>query len=121
SIVLAVLERRNALKLQTHDVFVNVAGGIRIDEPAADLGIAVAVASSFRDRPVDPHTVFFGEVGLAGEVRSVARAELRLREAARLGFKRCVMPKGNDASLKAAGIEAIAVATVAEALEAAML
>lgn len=121
SIVLAVLERRNGLQLHTHDVYLNVAGGIRLEEPAADLGIAVAVASALRSRPVDQETVIFGEIGLAGEVRAVANAAARTQEAVRLGFRRCVLPAGNMKGLKVPErLELIPVTTVADALAAAM-
>jgi len=92
SLVLAVLEKRGRLGISTQDVFVNIPGGVRVEEPAADLGMAVAVASSLKDRAVLPETVFFGEVGLSGEIRSVNRPDDRMREAARLGFRRCVAP-----------------------------
>ena len=84
------LARHAGLNLTAHDVYVNVAGGLRIDEPAADLAIAVALASSLRDRPVQPATVLAGEVSLSGRIRSAARAERRLLEASRLGFERLV-------------------------------
>jgi DNA repair protein RadA/Sms len=90
--LLAVLEKREGLRLSTHDVFLNVVGGVRLDEPAVDLGVIVAVASSFRDIPTDTGTVLIGEVGLGGEVRSVSRIEARLKEAAKLGFERAIVP-----------------------------
>jgi DNA repair protein RadA/Sms len=92
ALVLAVLEKRARLGISTQDVFVNVPGGVRVDEPAADLGMAMAVASNLKDRAVRPDSVFFGEVGLSGEIRSVNRPQDRIREAARLGFRRCVAP-----------------------------
>lgn len=120
SIVMAVLERRNGLQLQTHDAYLNVAGGMHLEEPAVDLGIAVALASSLRDRSVDERTVIFGEVGLAGEVRAVTQAGLRVREAARMGFKRCVLPAGNMKGLVGpSDMQLHPVATVADALAAA--
>lgn len=120
SIVLAVLERRLGLQLQTHDIYLNVAGGMRIEEPAADLGVALAVASSFRNKPVGDRTLIFGEVGLAGEVRAVGQAVSRLDEAARMGFTRCILPKGNAVSgSQKAGLELIPVSTVLEAIQAA--
>jgi DNA repair protein RadA/Sms len=89
-----------------------------VNEPAADLGVLTAVASSLRNRPVRPGTAVFGEVGLAGEVRGTTQAALRIKEAAQLGFTRCVMPASNDASsITRAGCEAIGVRTVEEALE----
>jgi DNA repair protein RadA/Sms len=95
SLLLAVLDKRVGLHLSGEDVFVNVAGGMEVTEPAADLAVVAAVASSLRNRPVAPDVVVFGEVGLAGEVRSTSQAGLRVREAVQLGFKRCVMPEGN--------------------------
>ena len=95
SLLLAVLEKRAGLNLMAEDVFVNVAGGMAVDEPAADLGIVAAVASSVRNRPIKPGTAVFGEVGLAGEVRGTSQAALRVREAAQMGFTRCVVPDGN--------------------------
>lgn len=96
-LLLAVLERRAGLRLGAQDVYVSVAGGMGVEEPAADLGLAVAVASSLRDRVADPRTVFVGEVGLAGEVRAVPQLRRRLAEAARLGFTRAVVPSGGPA------------------------
>jgi DNA repair protein RadA/Sms len=95
SLLLAVLDKRVGLHLSGEDVFVNVAGGMEVTEPAADLAVVAAVASSVRNRPVAPDVVVFGEVGLAGEVRSTSQAGLRVREAVQLGFTRCVMPEGN--------------------------
>ena len=88
----AVLSKRLGLKLYDQDVYVNVVGGLRIDEPAADLGVALAIASSLRDAPIDPELAVIGEVGLSGEVRGVGHLEQRLKEAAKLGFKRCLVP-----------------------------
>jgi DNA repair protein RadA/Sms len=92
SLLTAVLEKKLGLDLSHHDIFVNVAGGLRIDEPAVDLAIVAAVASSYLDKPVAPDTVVFGEVGLAGEIRGVAYGDMRVQEAARLGFSRCILP-----------------------------
>jgi len=117
SIILAVLERRVGIPLQTHDVYVNVAGGVKTTEPACDLAIALAVASSFHGRPVDPSTVVFGEVGLSGEVRSVGHGEERLQEAARLGFRRAVVPAGARLE-RAAAIAVAGVRSVEEAISA---
>ncbi len=100
SLLLAILEKRAGLHLADQDVFVNVVSGIQMNEPAIDLGIVAAVASSFRDRPIDPETIVFGEVGLAGEIRGVQRAEQRIREAEKLGFKRCVLPLRNEEMLR---------------------
>lgn len=93
ALLVAILEKKLGAQLLGHDIFVNVAGGVRIDEPAADLGVAAAVASSFLDRPIDPHLILVGEVGLAGEVRAVSQIEPRLREAAKLGFRRALVPE----------------------------
>lgn len=95
-LLMAVLEKRVGMQLGSSDSYVNVAGGIRLNEPAADLGIVAAIASSFRDREIDEGTVIIGEVGLAGEVRAVNFMEKRINEAAKLGFKRCIIPKNNQ-------------------------
>jgi DNA repair protein RadA/Sms len=95
ALLLAVMEKRLGLHLSGQDVYVNVVGGLRIDEPTIDLGIVVAVASSLRDRPIDSRTVVLGEVGLGGEVRPVSQVELRVREAVKLGFSRCLLPERN--------------------------
>ncbi len=93
SMLLAVLETRCGLKLAMHDVYLNVAGGLRVTEPAADLAVAAALISALQDVPTDPAMVFFGEIGLSGELRQVAQAELRLKEAAKLGFAKAASPK----------------------------
>ncbi len=93
SMLLAVLETRCGLKLAMHDVYLNVAGGLRVTEPAADLAVAAALISALQDVPTDPSMVFFGEIGLSGELRQVAQAELRLKEAAKLGFAKAASPK----------------------------
>ncbi len=122
SLLLAVLEKRAGLALAGDDVFVNVAGGMTVEEPAADLAVLAAVASSVRGRAIAPATAVFGEVGLAGEVRGVPQAPLRLREAVQMGFARCVMPEANidpDARRELEGsCELLGVRTVAEALDA---
>ena len=118
SLLLAVLEKRAGLNLMAEDVFVNVAGGMAVDEPAADLGVLAAVASSVRNRPVQERTAVFGEVGLAGEIRAVSQSALRLREAAQMGFSRCIAPYGNCAPSDAPeGLEIVGVKTVTEALD----
>jgi DNA repair protein RadA/Sms len=118
SLLLAVLEKRAGLNLIAEDVFVNVAGGIAVDEPAADLGVVAAVASSLRNRPVRAGTAVFGEVGLAGEIRGTTQASLRVREAAQMGFTRCIVPEANYAPADAPpGLELVAVRTVGEALD----
>jgi DNA repair protein RadA/Sms len=118
ALILAVLERRCGLRCGAFDAYVKVAGGVRLDEPSADLGLALALASVFRDRALDPGTVVVGEVGLSGEVRGVHRAEERLREAARLGFQRCLLPKVNARARAPEGMAVVPVASVAEALAA---
>lgn len=115
SMLLCVLERRAGISTAGKDVFLNVAGGLKIDEPAADLGVLAAIASSIRNAPVDSASVLVGEVGLAGEVRSIARAESRIKEAARLGFRKVILPRRNQGS-KVAGVEAIPVDSVRETL-----
>src|SRR5580693_3590443 len=92
AMILAVLERKAGLQVASADVFVNVAGGVRVAEPAMDLPIALAIASSLRERPVPSHIVAFGEIGLAGEVRSVPRAAARLAESAAMGFTHAIVP-----------------------------
>jgi DNA repair protein RadA/Sms len=121
SLLLAVLEKRAGLHLAGDDVFVNVAGGMAVDEPASDLGVLAAIASSVRNRPIPTLTAMFGEVGLAGEVRAVAQSALRVREARQLGFRRLVIPEANTDvrdSPEAGDCELVGVRTVAEALEA---
>lgn len=119
ALLLAVLDKRAGLSLATDDVFVNVAGGMRVDEPAADLAVLAAVASSLRNRPLAPDAVIFGEVGLAGEVRTTGQAALRVREAAQMGFTRCVVPEGNvTAADVPPSMTIVGVRTVGEALEA---
>ena len=99
TLLVAVLEKRMGLALEAEDIFVNVAGGIKIEDPAADLAVAVAIVSAFREQLVVPETVVIGEVGLAGEVRSISQADLRINEAEKLGFKHCVLPRNNFKSL----------------------
>jgi DNA repair protein RadA/Sms len=117
NLLLAVLEKRVGLELLGDDVFVSVAGGLEIDEPAADLGVAAAVASSFRNRALPAQTVLFGEVGLGGEVRGAGQAGLRVREAAQMGFTRCLLPARNVPDDAPPGIRLIGVHTLEEALE----
>ncbi|CAM3586128.1 DNA repair protein RadA [Marinicrinis lubricantis] len=118
SLIIAVLEKRNGLHLQHHDAYLNIAGGVKVDEPAADLAVAVSIASSFRDAPTRPYDVVFGEIGLTGEVRAVSRVEQRVNEAKKLGFKRVILPEHSLKGWKPAdGIEIIGVRTVSEALQ----
>ena len=118
-LLLAVLEKRVHLSIGACDVFVKTSGGIKIDEPAADLGICVAMASSFTNRNVKSKTIVFGEVGLSGEVRAVSQADIRLREAERLGFMTAILPKKNFQRLseQPAGIKILPAETVQEALK----
>jgi DNA repair protein RadA/Sms len=119
--LLAVLAKRTGLKLASHDVYVNVVGGLELSEPAVDLGIAAAIASSFKECQIGGNLALVGEVGLGGELRPVARLEARLREAARLGFRRCVIPKASKQHAdKVEGIELIAAHSLAEALAVAL-
>ncbi len=111
----AVLSRRLGLKLGNQDIIANVTGGLKIGEPAADLGIAMAIASSARDAAVDPHLVAIGEVGLSGEIRTVPQLDRRINEAARLGFKRCLVPK-SGASTSIKNIQIITAGTLREAV-----
>jgi len=119
SLLLAVLEKRVGLHLGSYDVFVNIAGGIKVDEPAVDLGIATSITSSLRDVPVDSSAVAVGEIGLGGEIRTIGHVEKRMQEAAKLGFKRIVIPHNNLKSVKGHdGIEIIGVQNISEAMEA---
>lgn len=118
SLLMAVLEKRVGMMLQNQDAYVKVAGGMKLDEPAIDLAIAVSIASSFRDHPTRPDDIFIGEVGLTGEVRRVSRIERRVQEAAKLGFKRVICSEKNLSGWSApSSIEVIGVNTVQEALE----
>jgi DNA repair protein RadA/Sms len=120
SLLLAVLEKRAGVNLAGDDVFVNIAGGMTVDEPAADLGIVAAIASSVRNRVIPQTTAMFGEIGLAGEVRAIAQAGLRVREAAQMGFERCILPEANvDPSDRGAlaGCELVGVRSIGDALD----
>ena len=122
-LLINILEKRTGLKVAGQDVFVNVAGGIKVVEPAGDMGMAMAVLSSFLDRAIPDDTVIFGELGLAGEVRAVSQAPSRIAEAAKLGFERAIIPAGNEAGLREEmgdeiGIELMSVRTIAEAIRA---
>jgi DNA repair protein RadA/Sms len=116
-IVTAVLSRRLGLKLGSQDIIVNATGGLKVGEPAADLAIALAICSSFRDTGIDPELVVVGEVGLSGELRAVSQLERRLDEAARLGFKRALVPKVGAKISAPKGIELIPVSTLREAIK----
>jgi DNA repair protein RadA/Sms len=115
----AVLSKRVGLGLSNQDIYVNVVGGFRISEPAADLSIATAIASSFRERPVDPKLALIGEVGLSGELRRVRELDRRLAEAANLGFRRCIVPRSatRDRMPRVAGLEIVPAESLAEALQ----
>jgi len=118
ALLMAMLEKRVGLQMLGDDVFVNIAGGLEVDEPAVDLGVVAAITSSFRSTPVDPHTAVFGEVGLTGEVRGTTQAVVRAREAQALGFKTIVMPSSNTSGLeRMLGIRTVGVRSVEEALE----
>jgi len=119
ALLVAVMEKRMGLNLAGQDIYVNVVGGLQIDEPALDLGIVAAVTSSLRNRPIAPTTVVFGEVGLGGEVRAVGQAEIRLREAAKMGFQRCLLPERNILKMPPIeSLELLGVSEVGEALHA---
>ncbi|KXK02415.1 MAG: DNA repair protein [Chlorobi bacterium OLB4] len=119
NIIIAVLEKRIGLFLNKFDIFVNIAGGVKIDEPAIDLAIAAGIYSSFKDIPVDSETVVLGEIGLSGEIRTISYIEKRLNEAVKLGFKRIIIPKNNMKGLKKsmAGIELKGVEQIKEAID----
>ena len=119
--IVAVVERRAGMRLGDQDVYASVVGGIRVAEPAADLGLALAIASAFRNRPIGDDVVCFGEIGLAGEIRSVGGAERRLGEAAKLGFRRAIVPKAaRDRSRAVADIECVHAGTLGNAIAAAL-
>ncbi|MEJ5359801.1 MAG: DNA repair protein RadA [Desulfobacterales bacterium] len=119
ALLAAVLEKKAGMPLMGLDLFMNVAGGVKVSEPAVDLAVAAAIASSFLDKPVPAATVVVGEVGLTGEVRAVGQAEVRILEARKMGFTRCLLPRGNLERLPAPeGIEILGVRSVAEAVEA---
>lgn len=121
SLIMAVLEKRVGLYLQSQDAYVNVAGGVKLNEPAVDLAIAVSIASSFKDVPTFPEDVVIGEIGLTGEVRAVARMEQRIREAKKLGFKRVIAPRKSMRGVTVpANMKVTEIDTVSEALEAAL-
>ena len=119
ALLVAVMEKKLGLHLTGHDIFMNVAGGVKIDEPAVDLGVLASIASSFLDKPVANHTIVMGEVGLTGEVRAIGNMEIRLTEAHKMGFRRCLAPAGNLKRIIApAEIELVGVASVEAAMEA---
>ncbi|MDD5692006.1 MAG: DNA repair protein RadA [Candidatus Omnitrophica bacterium] len=119
SLLVAVLEKRMGLALEAEDIFVNVAGGIKVEDPAADLAVCAVIASSFREQVVMPQAVVLGEVGLSGEIRSISQVLTRINEAERLGFKHCILPKNSCRNLKVSksDMEIIGVSTLKEALD----
>jgi len=118
SLLVAVLDKICGLHLGGSDIFINVAGGVKVEEPAVDLGIVAAMTSSFLDKPIDGRTIVLGEVGLAGEVRAVSQMDVRVKEAARLGFSRCLIPKSNAVQLeKPAKMEISKIGSLKEMLE----
>jgi len=118
ALLIAMLEKRLGFHLLGDDVFVNIAGGLEVDEPAADLGVVASIASSFKNVPIDAHTAVFGEVGLTGEVRGAMQAHARVREAQTLGFKRVIIPASNTAGLeRLLGVRVVGVRSVEEALD----
>lgn len=120
ALLLAVLGRRAGVGLGTHDVYANLAGGLTVSEPGLDLAVALALASSLRDRPIDARTVVVGEVGLLGELRPVSGLDRRLREAQRLGFERAIVPAGRAAAHSVEGLRLVTAANLREALVAAL-
>jgi DNA repair protein RadA/Sms len=116
----AVLRRRAGLRLGDHDVYVNVTGGVRVEEPAADLGVALAIASAFRDRPVQSGSACFGEVGLTGDVRFVSGSDRRARELRKMGFKRIISPESRARESRESEVGVVKVRTLGEAVEAAL-
>ena len=118
AMLLAVLHRHGGIQTVDQDVFVNAVGGVRVGEPAADLAVSLAIVSSLADRPIPKNVAVFGEIGLAGEVRPAPRGQERLREAAKLGFERAIVPKANRPKGKIAGLEIIAVERIGEAVAA---
>lgn len=117
NLLMAVLEKRAGMMLSGNDAYVNLAGGMKLNEPAIDLGVVVALVSSFKNTPIDSHTIIFGEVGLAGEVRGVSMAAQRVKEAAKMGFTTCILPQINCDSLEEVpGMKLIGVKNIAEVL-----
>jgi DNA repair protein RadA/Sms len=118
SLLVAVMEKKLGLQLMNQDIFVNVTGGVKVEEPAVDLGIVSAIASSFFDKPVKESTLVFGEIGLTGEVRGISQAEPRVHEAQKMGFSRCLLPRNNLKHLKGlADIEIVGVQGISELVE----
>ncbi len=118
NLLMAVLEKRAGLQLAGCDAYVNIAGGMKLNEPAIDLGIILAIVSSYKNRTIDEHIIIFGEVGLAGEIRGVSMAEQRIKEAVKMGFTTCILPKTNKDNINSIdGIKLIGVSNVREAID----
>lgn len=119
NLLMAVVEKRGGLQVNDQDAYVNIAGGIKVNEPALDLATVMAIISSYRNKSIDPKTVVFGEVGLSGEIRAVSQAELRVQEAAKLGFSTVIMPRSNisDAVKKIKGVEVVGISDLREAMQ----
>jgi len=118
NLLMAVLEKRLGLKLADCDAYINIAGGMKMNEPALDLGIVLALISSYKEKPIDERTICFGEVGLSGEVRAVSMAEQRVQEAKKLGFEVCILPEASKASMQdVKGIKLVGVKTVKDAID----
>lgn len=117
NLLMAVLEKRVGLQMSSCDAYVNIAGGMKIVEPSLDLGIVMALVSSFKNKPIDDSVIVFGEVGLSGEVRAVSMAEQRILEAKKLGFKTCILPKSSLQGIKVEGMELIGVSSVQDAID----
>ena len=118
NLLMAVLEKRVGLQMGEYDAYVNLAGGMKLAEPSLDLGICMAIISSFKNKPIGDDVIAFGEVGLSGEVRSVNMADSRVQEAEKLGFKTCIVPKALESKLKksAKSINIVGVSSVADAM-----
>ena len=118
ALLVAVMEKKLGMHLMDHDIFINVAGGIKIDEPGVDVGIVSAIASSFLDRPIGEETIVLGEIGLTGEVRAIGQVDARVSEAGKLGFKKCLVPQSNlSRMVKTNGIELVGIKSISEAIE----
>jgi DNA repair protein RadA/Sms len=118
ALLAAVMEKILGMQLMSYDIFMNVAGGVKVTEPAMDMAIVAAVASSFLDKAISDNTVVLGEIGLTGEVRAIGQADTRIAESRKMGFTRCIAPASNLKRLRnIKGIEAMGVKTVSEAVE----
>lgn len=117
NLLMAVLEKRAGIHLSSSDAYVNIVGGMKLNEPAIDLGIVMAIVSSYKNRPIDEKTIVFGEVGLSGEVRAVSMVENRIAEAKKLGFETCVIPEVSKQVIKnMTGIKIIGVKNISDAI-----